>query len=274
MCLRKDVFIMETIFPREEKPEGLFEKIVENKSACERLEELFYEKIDEAADLEDALDNRDAVCFTKALLNAYLNRDLSAFLMAICHNSTFDLLRNAYLIPIRFDDKGKTNPIILTDENGKLRKGVSVPEKKYEKFYESFQKKEQIPGVTEYLAYGFMEEHEYNQKDMSVNAIEISKHLGILLLYQMPEEEKRLTEPQEYALVWENLMELQEMLPRAFMYYGRMEEGNKEVSGDMIGIFLPIRYFENAMERNIQQANGIVLGFREKINAELGKINE
>ena len=47
-------------------------------------------------------------------------------------------------------------------------------------------------------------------------------------------------------------MELHEMLPRAFMYYGRMEEGNKEVSGDMIGIFLPIRYFENAMERNIQ----------------------
>lgn len=63
-------------------------------------------------------------------------------------------------------------------------------------------------------------------------------------------------------------------VPRAFMYYGRMEEGSKEVPGDMIGIFLPIRYFENAMERNIQQANGIVLGFREKINAELGKINE
>ena len=274
MYLRKDVLIMETVFPREEKPEWLFKKIVENTSACERLEELFYEKIEEAGNSKAAFDNREAVCFTKALLNAYLNQDLSAFLMAVCHNSMFDLLRNAYLIPIRFDDKGKTNPIILTDDHGRLKKGVSVPEKKYEKFYASFQKRDHIPGLTEYLAYGFMEEHEYNQKDMSVNAIEIHKHIGILLLYQMPEEEQRLTEPQEYAVVWETLMELQEMLPRALMYYGRMAEGDKEVAGDMIGIFLPIRYFENAMERNIQQANGIVLGFREKINTEFGKIND
>ena len=53
-----------------------------------------------------------------------------------------------------------------------------------------------------------MEEHEYNQQDMSVQPIEIHKHLGILLLYQMPEEEKRLTAPQEYAVVWDTLMEL------------------------------------------------------------------
>ncbi len=44
-----------------------------------------------------------------ALFQAYQNKDLSAFLMAICGNSMFDLLRNSFLIPIRFNDKGKTN---------------------------------------------------------------------------------------------------------------------------------------------------------------------
>ena len=34
--------------------------------------------------------------FVKALFDAYQNRDLSAFLMEICGNSMFDLLRNAF----------------------------------------------------------------------------------------------------------------------------------------------------------------------------------
>ncbi len=45
---------------------------------------------------------------------------LSAFMMAVCNNSVFDLLRNSFLIPIRFNDKGVENPIFLTDENGKF----------------------------------------------------------------------------------------------------------------------------------------------------------
>lgn len=36
---------MGTIFQREEKPESLFDKIVKNEGACERLQELFYEKL-------------------------------------------------------------------------------------------------------------------------------------------------------------------------------------------------------------------------------------
>ncbi len=35
--------------------------------------------------------------------------------MEICGNSMFDLLRNAFLIPMRFNDKGVTNPVRLTD---------------------------------------------------------------------------------------------------------------------------------------------------------------
>lgn len=59
---------MGTIFQREEKPESLFDKIVKNEGACERLQELFYEKIEESGEPDDEFHNRDAVCFTKALL--------------------------------------------------------------------------------------------------------------------------------------------------------------------------------------------------------------
>ena len=59
------------IFPREEKAEMLFGKILENLPAKQ---------------------------FTSALFDAYENKDLTAFLMAVCQNSMFDLLRN--IIPV------------------------------------------------------------------------------------------------------------------------------------------------------------------------------
>ena len=37
---------MATIFPREEKAEYLFDKILENSQACERLMETFYESVE------------------------------------------------------------------------------------------------------------------------------------------------------------------------------------------------------------------------------------
>ena len=46
--------------------------------------------------------------------------------MGICGNSMFDLLRNAFLIPMRFNDKGVTNPVRLTDAEGELIKQTSV----------------------------------------------------------------------------------------------------------------------------------------------------
>ena len=74
----------------------------------------------------------------KSLFDAYQNRDLSAFLMEICGNSMFDLLRNAFLIPMRFNDKGVTNPVRLTDAEGELIKQTSVnkliPQKQYKMF--------------------------------------------------------------------------------------------------------------------------------------------
>ena len=145
---------MATIFPREEKAEQLFEKILENPDACERLKDTFYEHFPESEDMDAQMPEVSSQTFTRALFQAYQNKDLSAFLMAICGNSMFDLLRNSFLIPIRFNDKGKTNPILLTDDQGILREKlpVNVPDKVYQKFSRIYQHREPIPQMREYLA--------------------------------------------------------------------------------------------------------------------------
>lgn len=43
--IRKEVRIMPTIFPREEKAEALFDKIVKDPRACKRLMDAFYEGV-------------------------------------------------------------------------------------------------------------------------------------------------------------------------------------------------------------------------------------
>ena len=79
--------------------------------------------------------------FTEALFNCYTNKDLSAFLMAITQNTMFDLLRNSFLIPYRFNADGKQNPIIMTDDKGMLLPEFadSVHEKDYQHFYNIYQ---------------------------------------------------------------------------------------------------------------------------------------
>ena len=42
---RKGGDIMSTIFPREEKAEQIFDKILENPEACDRLKDTFFEAI-------------------------------------------------------------------------------------------------------------------------------------------------------------------------------------------------------------------------------------
>jgi len=83
---------MATIFPREEKAEALFGEILKNPEACHRLMDTFNDSLD-MADVLDA-PAVSAQQFAAALFNAYENKDLSAFLMAICQHSMFDLLRN------------------------------------------------------------------------------------------------------------------------------------------------------------------------------------
>mgnify|MGYP003220510132 CR=1 FL=1 len=116
---------MSTIFPREEKAEQIFDEILKNPRACERLKDTFFAAIPSAEESEGAGTDIPGTVFAAALFNAYENKDLSAFMMAVCNNSVFDLLRNSFLIPIRFNDKGVENPIFLTDENGSIRCSIN-----------------------------------------------------------------------------------------------------------------------------------------------------
>ena len=106
-----------TIFPREEHSDILFQKILNDPWACEKLQATFCDFLFCNDEFDHPLSPEE---FSKALFESYKNRDLSAFLMGICQNTIFDLLRNSFLIPYRFNADGKQNPIIMTDENGKL----------------------------------------------------------------------------------------------------------------------------------------------------------
>lgn len=109
---------MSTIFPREEKAELLFEKILSNPKACRQLQQVFYEELESGDEVVHA--NLSSQEFVASLLSAYANKDLTAFLMAICQNSMFDLLRQAHLAPFKFNADGEQNPILLTNEEGEL----------------------------------------------------------------------------------------------------------------------------------------------------------
>ena len=71
---------MSSIFPREQRVEQLFDRILRDPRACRRLKETFYESCPET-DLMDAdsVEATDAI-FANALIRAYQNQDLSAFL--------------------------------------------------------------------------------------------------------------------------------------------------------------------------------------------------
>ena len=130
---------MSTIFPREEKAEQIFDEILKNPHACERLKDTFFEAIPSAEESEGAGTDIPGTVFAAALFTAYENKDLSAFMMAVCNSSVFDLLRNSFLISIRFNDKGVENPIFLTDENGDLLSGSHQHAcvKKYKMFHKA-----------------------------------------------------------------------------------------------------------------------------------------
>ena len=126
-----------TFFPREERADVLFEKILHDPWACERLQETFCNYLFCNDEFDSSLSSQD---FSEALFDAYQNKDLSAFLMAICQNTLFDLLRNSYLIPYRFNADGKENPIIMTDDTGRLLPKYcgDIHNKDYQHFLESY----------------------------------------------------------------------------------------------------------------------------------------
>ena len=126
------------IFPREEKSEVLFQKILDDPWACNKLFHTFCDYLFYNDDSDTCLSPEE---FTQALFDCYANKDLSAFLMAITQNTLFDLLRNAFLIPYRFNADGTQNPLIMTDSNGELLPDYKnlAHDKDYQHFYSIYE---------------------------------------------------------------------------------------------------------------------------------------
>lgn len=247
-----------TIFPREEKSEILFNKILADPWACEKLKDTFCNYL---FCNEDAEYNLTPEEFTKALLTAYLDRDMSAFLMSICNNTMFDLLRNAYLIPYRFNADGKNNPVIMTDEQGLLlpEYNASVKEKDYNHFYNIYKELGQKDHI--YLAKAYKYSHEYASDKMNVSQKILEECTGVLLIRELPDTVKQQkTEAEAYCAVWDIMVELEKNLPMAFVFYGQDTLSKDGKRFDELGIFLPDSLLMKNLERHVAKAEAIIYG--------------
>lgn len=249
-----------TVFPREEKSEVLFQKILDDPWACERLFETFQEHLFCNDDSSPELGSKD---FSKALFSAYQNRDLSALLMAICNNTIFDLLRNSYLIPYRFNADGKQNPVILTDESGCLLPSFKhlVHEKDYRHFQEIYHDWGKQKNM--YLAQAYRYSHCYDDDDIHARQQILEKENGILLIRELPDTVKlKETEAEAYCAVWDIMLELEKNLPMAYVFYGQDSLLEQDTRYDELGIFLPNSLFFKNLERHVAKAEDIIYAER------------
>lgn len=223
------------IFPREEKTEILFQKILEDPWACEKLQETFCNSC-LCGEETDEIFSPDQ--FSKALFTAYRNRDLSAFLMEICRNTMFDLLRNACTLLLEYSSVAH--------------------EKEYRHFEEVYQRLG--AGRKMYFAKAYRYSHCYDSH-MEVEQQILEKNTGVLLIHELPDTvKKKETEAQAYAAVWDLMAKLEKNLPMAFVFYGQdtLMENNKTY--DEIGIFLPNSHFLKNLERHVAKAEAILYG--------------
>lgn len=247
-----------TIFPREEKSEILFNKILADPWACEKLMDTFCHYLFCNEDIDYNLTPKE---FTKALLKAYLDRDMSAFLMSICDNTMFDLLRNAYLIPYRFNADGKQNPIIMTDNQGMLlpQFKTSVKPKDYHHFYNIYSELNQKDNI--YLATAYKYSHKYTSEQMTVRQKVLEKCTGILLIRELPDTIKlNKTEAEAYCTVWDIMVQLEKNLPMALVFYGQDARIKNGTQYDELGILLPDSLFMKNLERHVAKAEAIIYG--------------
>lgn len=248
----------QTIFPREKRTEDLFQRILNDPWACEKLQETFCNYL-------FCNDDSDAVIspteFSRALFNAYENRDMSAFLMAICQHTLFDLLRNSFLIPYRFNADGKQNPVIMTDENGQLLPAYkdTVHEKEYRHFCEVYRSLDNRKNI--YLARAYRYSHGYRSDDMDVKQNILEENTGVLLIRELPDTVKlKETEAEAYSAVWDLMIQLEKKLPMAYVFYGQDSLVEDNDRYDEIGIFLPNSIFLKNMERHVKKAEEIIYG--------------
>ena len=186
-----------TIFPREEKSEVLFDKILNDPWAYNKLFQTFCNNLFCNDDSEAIL---SPLQFTEALFNCYSNKDLSAFLMAITQNTMFDLLRNSFLIPYRFNADGKQNPIIMTDDKGMLLPEFanSVHEKDYQHFYNIYKNLDNNKNM--FLAEAYRYSHTYGDDPSVVEQQVLERSTGILLIRELPDT-VRMKETEAEAIV-------------------------------------------------------------------------
>lgn len=245
-----------TIFPREEKSEVLFDKILNDPWAYNKLFQTFCNNLFCNDDSETIL---SPLQFTEALFNCYSNKDLSAFLMAITQNTMFDLLRNSFLIPYRFNADGKPNPIIMTDDKGMLlpKFADSVHEKDYQHFYNIYKNLDNNKNI--FLAEAYRYSHTYGDDPSVVEQQVLEKSTGILLIRELPDTVKmKETEAEAYSAVWDLMLELEKNLPMAYIFYGQDSFVEHNERFDELGIFLPNSIFLRNLEHHVKKAEAII----------------
>lgn len=239
----------QTVFPIKENTSILFDKILNDPWACERLLETFTQHLLISDEYDNAI---SAKSFTKALFETYTNRDLSLFLMYISKNTLFDLLRNAFLIPYKINADGKMNPLVLTDDKGDLKEAYKddVTKHEYHHFKKVFENlEEQYDHL--YFAQAYRYGHGISDDEIVQEIYEI--HKGVLLVRKLPEDITQMkSEAEVYSAIWELMIELEKNLPLCFVFYGRNDRL------DEIGIFLPNMHREKNLEKHIRKAEEII----------------
>lgn len=245
-----------TFFPREERADVLFEKILHDPWACERLQETFCNYLFCNDEFDSSLSSQD---FSEALFDAYQNKDLSAFLMAISQNTLFDLLRNSFLIPYRFNADGKQNPIIMTDDNGMLLSEYKnvVHEKDYQHFYNIYKNLHNNKNI--YFAKAYRYSHKYGDDPSVIEQQILEENTGILLIRELPDTVKlKETEAEAYSAVWDLMLKLEKNLPMAYIFYGQDSYVDNNRHFDELGIFLPNSIFLKNLENHVKKAEEII----------------
>ena len=245
-----------TLFPREEKTDVLFNKILNDPWAYNKLFQTF---CDNLFCNDASVTTLSPLQFTKSLFNCYSNKDLSAFLMAITQNTLFDLLRNSFLIPYRFNADGNQNPVIMTDDKGLLLPEYAdiSHEKDYQHFYNIY--KELDNNKNMYLAKAYRYSHIYNNDQSVVEQQVLEKSTGILLIRELPDTVKmKETEAEAYSAVWELMLKLEKELPMAYIFYGQDSFIEHNERFDELGIFLPNSVFLHNLEHHVKKAEAII----------------
>ncbi len=247
-----------TMFPRELHTDVLFEKILNDPWACERLQETFCDNLVYDNEFDTTITSSK---FAESLFNAYKNRDLSAFLMCLCNNTVFDLLRNSYLIPYRFNADGKPNPIIFTDESGNLLPGYKsiAHEKDYQHFntiYQGLNNKKNI-----YFAKAYRYSHSYDPDSADTFQQILEEHSGVLLIRELPDTvTSKETEAEAYSALWDLMIQIEKDLPMAYVFYGQDSLVEDDKRYDELGIFLPNSHFLKNLEKHVEKAEAIIYG--------------